>query len=408
MAILTDKKQINRFALLFTAAYMISYITRINYGAIISEMESATAISRSMLSMALTGSFITYGAGQIISGVLGDKYSPKKIMSAGLLLTTLMNLLLPLCEDPYLMLGVWCINGFAQSLMWPPLVKIVASLLSEEEYNRTIVKVSWGSSLGTIVVYLVSPLIISLSGWKTVFIFSACCSAVMLLLWHRYALDISTDSATTAAKRSEETSMATRMLFSPMMLLILLAIVFMGIVRDGTMTWMPSYISETYNLSNIVSILSGVILPIFSILCFQAVSFLYRKKFTNPIFCAAVVFGVGALAAVCLCLSSGKSTLLSLASLALLSGCMHGVNLMLISMVPAFFKRYGNVSTASGVINAFTYVGSAISSYGIALLSERSGWGATLLIWLLAAIGGTAICLACTLPWEKKFPKKKF
>ncbi len=61
MTKLDTKKQISTLAFLFAATYMISYMTRINYGAIISEMEVSTGFSRSLLSMALTGSFITYG-----------------------------------------------------------------------------------------------------------------------------------------------------------------------------------------------------------------------------------------------------------------------------------------------------------------------------------------------------------
>ncbi|MBE6673147.1 MAG: MFS transporter, partial [Ruminococcaceae bacterium] len=61
---ISDKKAVNRLALLFTLMYMVSYITRINYGAVISEMVKDTGYSKSMLSMALTGSFITYGVGQ--------------------------------------------------------------------------------------------------------------------------------------------------------------------------------------------------------------------------------------------------------------------------------------------------------------------------------------------------------
>ena len=70
---------------------MVSYITRINYGTIILEMERATKISRSLLSMALTGSFITYGTGQVISGFLGDKISPKKLVSCGLFLFVIVR-----------------------------------------------------------------------------------------------------------------------------------------------------------------------------------------------------------------------------------------------------------------------------------------------------------------------------
>ena len=78
-------KHISRMTLLFALTYMVSYITRINYGAIISEMVRVTCFSRSQLSMALTGSFITYGVGQIISGICGDGFSPKKILSFGLI-----------------------------------------------------------------------------------------------------------------------------------------------------------------------------------------------------------------------------------------------------------------------------------------------------------------------------------
>ena len=126
---LTRRRDINALTILFSVTYMVSYITRINYGAIISEMEKATVFSRSMLSMALTGSFITYGAGQVISGICGDKFSPKKMITFGFVLTVLMNLLIPVCQNPYQMLAVWCLNGFAQSLMWPPLVSLLFLLI---------------------------------------------------------------------------------------------------------------------------------------------------------------------------------------------------------------------------------------------------------------------------------------
>ena len=120
---LEGKSQVNRLACLFACTYMVSYITRINYGAIISEMEAATAVSRDLLSMALTGSFITYGAGQIVSGVLGDRISPKKLVSCGLMVTVAMNLLIPVCRNTLQMVVVWCINGFSQNFLGPPSCK---------------------------------------------------------------------------------------------------------------------------------------------------------------------------------------------------------------------------------------------------------------------------------------------
>lgn len=398
-------KKYTKYVLLFTFAYFTSYLTRINFGAIVSEMSKSGGFSKALLSLSLTGSFITYGVGQIISGICGDKISPKKLVSLGFIVTILMNLLIPICPDPYWMLGVWCINGFAQSFMWPPMVKLMTAIFTDDEYKSGCQKISWGSAMGTMVIYLVSPLLISISGWKTVFFFSAICGAIMLIIWHKSCEDIKPIALNNASVNGQPSIQkgGTAMLFSPLMLCIMLAIVLQGMLRDGITTWMPSYISETYKLSNIIGILTGVILPIFSILSFNASSILHRKKFTNPLTCATVIFSMGTVSSVLLVLVTGKSAALSVVASALITGCMHGVNLMLIGMIPSYFKKYGNVSTASGVINSCTYIGSAISTYGIAVFSTNYGWNFTLKLWVIIAFFGTALCFVSIKPWKKKF-----
>ena len=59
---------------------------------------------------------------------------------------------------------------------------------------------------------------------------------------------------------------------------------------------------------------------------------------------------------------------------------MHGVNWIMTYIMPLKFKKYGKISFMSGLLNSFTYVGSSISVYAIAIFSEHSGWSATLLI----------------------------
>lgn len=56
-----------------------------------------------------------------------------------------------------------------------------------------------------------------------------------------------------------------------------------------------------------------------------------------------------------------------------------------------------------GVLNSCTYIGSAASTYGIAVLSDRIGWSSTLLVWALLAFAGTLICMRVPGPGEKKF-----
>ena len=391
---LTEKRQLNGFALLVATTYMVSYITRTNFGAIVSEMQTATQISKHLLSMSLTGSFITYGIGQVVSGVLVDRISPKRLVAYGFIATILMNLLIPLCNNPWQMLAVWSINGFAQSFMWPPLVKMMTEMLTEADYKYVVAKASWGGSTGTILVYLLAPVLISAFSWKAVFLFAAGTGVVMLLFWNRFAFAVNPQPC-----RKEEDGKPAK-LVTPVMIVIFLTIVLQGMLRDGVTTWMPTYISEVYQLSNEISILSGVILPIFSILCTQAATKLYAKHFTNPISCGGVFFAIGAVAALVLRYTAGTSAPVSILMFAILTGCMHGANLMLVCIVPAYFKSTGKVGTVSGVLNAATYVGSAAFTYGIAVLSEALGWDATILIWLGIAAAGTVICLLTVRPWN--------
>lgn len=397
---LKTKGQLNRLSLLLTITYMVSYMTRTNFSAIISEIADATGFANSMLAMSLTGSFITYGVGQLFSGVLGDKISPKRLVSIGLLGTVMINLLIPLCPNPWWMLGVWSINGFAQAMMWPPIVRIITSVFSGDDCKKTMTTVSSGGYVGTIAIYLVAPLIIWLAGWKGVFIGSALMGGGMLVLWHFTARDVTVE-AKTAKPVSFKATFKT--ILSPLMLLVFLAIILQGMLREGVSSWMPTFISDSFSIGNEISILTGVLLPIFSILCVRLADLLYRKVITNPLLCAGALFGAATLVAFVLYVCSGSSVALSVLCFAALYGSINGVNLLLISMIPPFFAKRGAVSTISGILNFFTYVGSAASTYGIAALSEGIGWAKTIFVWVLIALVGTVICLLCARPWKRMF-----
>lgn len=397
---LTDRKKINSTIFLMLFTYMVSYLTRINLGTVISEIIASENITKSALSPAVTGAFITYGVGQLISGFFCDRIRPKRLITYGLLLTISMNILIPFCPNTTLMTIVWCINGFAQAFMWPPLVKLMTELFDAENYMKASVRANWGGSIGTILLYLISPLIISLASWKGVFFFSATAGIIMLIIWQIFCPDV---EVTRKIENTEENNAPTEKLnyFSPMMICIIISIIIQGALRDGITTWTPSYISETYNLSSSISILTGVLLPIFSITSFQITTALHKKVFKNPLVCAGVLYSAGFVAAALLMVFNESNAVLSAFLLALLNGSMHGVNLLLICILPRYFKKFGNVGFISGFLNACTYIGSAVSTYGIAVVSDNFGWNTTLIIWVSAAFVGIALCAAAFKPWAK-------
>jgi len=388
-----------RYAFLFMMVYYTSYLARINYTAVISEMVTSTGMTKPMLSMALTATAIAYGSGQILSGYCGDRFSSKKLVTGGLMVTAAMNILIPFCTNHYQMAVVWCMNGLAQAFMWPPMVRLMAVFFTDEEYSRYMVRISWGSSFGTISMYLIAPLLISLYSWKLVFFFSAAFAVVMIFVWNHFCEEPT--AVQTRVKKSDGPRVNLKVLFSPMMICIMLAIVLHGMLRDGVTTWIPSYVAETYQMSNAAAIFTSVILPIFSVLAFWLAGKFYRTVFTNPVTCASMFFGAGMISALALRIFAGDQAVLSVVFAAVLTGCMHGVNLILIGMLPSFFKKHGLVATMSGVLNSCTYVGSAVSTYGIAVLAEHFHWNVTLNVWFLIAVAGMLLCIGNIRSWNK-------
>ncbi len=396
-------------AWLLTFIYFASYATRINLSAIIQEVVTQTGYEKSALSVILVVLSITYGGGQIINGWLGDKIKPQSLILAGLCLATSMNLLFPLVSHSIpLMTVLWGINGFAQAMMWPPMVKILVSSCDDAMYGYSVVRISWGSSFGTILVYLLSPLIIALAGWKAVFLCSALIGLGALTVWAvlRSRIGEASAPAPEAAPPSDKPRLRLPRTTLFPLVCIALAIIFQGMLRDGVTSWMPSYLAENFQMSNSTSILLTVSLAVFSILMFSVAGWLYGKFFKNEVACAALIFGVAVVACGVLFVFFSGGVVLSVLMMMLITGCMHGVNLMLITHVPKRFKHLGNISTVSGLINACTYIGAAIFTYGVAALAESLGWRLTVGVWGLIALCGTAMCLIAMKPWNKFYNKK--
>lgn len=387
-------------SLLCAAVYFCSYLTRHNYAAVMVEIIAKEGFSRVSASAALTGLFITYGVGQLISGYLGDRLPPHLLIFGGLLVCAAMNLLIPFCPTAGWMTAVWSVNGLAQAMMWPPLVKVMTLHLREQAYKRAVVWVSWGGSIGTIAVYLSAPLLIALSGWRLVFFVSAIAAVAMAVVWLRGYKGLAMPRLSLAASAQEgaQTGGLSKALL-PALAAIMLAIVFQGVLRDGITSWTPTLLSDAFQAGASISILSSVVLPLFAIVCHKLTAILNQRLVRNEMACAACIFAAGLLALGVLTLAGTSGFLLTVLALAVAVGSMHGVNLILTCLIPPYISGAGKAAFVSGLLNSCTYIGSALSTYGVAVLTDRCGWGATLAVWCLIALCGTLCCAAVIRKW---------
>jgi OPA family glycerol-3-phosphate transporter-like MFS transporter len=246
--------------------------------------------------------------------------------------------------------------------------------------------------------------------WKVIMIICATLGLTVSAIWiainPRIMKDPKENSRTTKKAVSVgERKPLPKYVFIPL-IMIMLGIILQGILRDGVTNWMPSYMCEAFGLSEESAIVTAVIPAVFSILSFAVFDFMHRKLFKNEVTCAAVIFvGAAAAAGVLYAIgTAGGSVIASTLLLGLIIAFMHGINLMLITVVPKRFLKSGKVSTYSGLLNACTYIGASLSNYGFAVLAESYGWSFTILSWVVISAAGCIICFFAVPLW-KRFTK---
>ena len=469
---LTTEKQMKFLCLLCCIAYFMSYLTRLNYAACMVELQDVLQITKSVAGLPVTACFLSYGFGQIICGVLGDRFKPQMMIFAGLAGACCCNLLVACFPRVEIITPVWCANGFFQAMLWPPMVRIMAECLNDKWYKNSCVLVSMASSAATIATYLVAPVCIQVSGWRAAFFLPAGLGILAAFFWYGNTRKLAADGvipaeegragtaealagerkagtmeaaeegragtaevpaeegrartaevpveegkARTAEAPAEEGkarmaeapagkkgdgkhSLFIQLIVDAPLVLILLAIVLQGMLRGGITTWMPVYMSETFGMSNAKSILSAAALPLFSVFSVLLASLLL-DCLKSEVFTAACLFGLGALAGAAMLAAFDSLPVFCILMMTLITGCAHGINLMLISRVPRHFTRYGKVSSVSGILNSATYVGSSLSTYGFGAVAEQAGWMQVVIIWIAVCAAGMCVMFLARKKWAR-------
>ncbi len=387
------------------AVYFTSYLTRKGYEASILAICDATGLARTAAGLASMATLAVYGLGQFATGFLADLFDPRKIIFLALLVTAGCNAAIPWTVDSVpAMVAVCAVNGFAQAMFWPPIVKIVAMNLRPAAYKGAVFWISVAAQVAIVAVFLLVSGCIRFAGWRLSFAVVAAAAIATAVAWaaaiRRLApqeTDPDSPRPTPAAASSERGLWP--LILAAGLLPIMAVITCQGILRDGIEVWASSIVKDQYNLGTSGSIFSVALLPVFAVLSITAARAL-RRWLGDEIKGTVALFGAGFVCATLLFATNGASFATGLPLLAILSASMHGANLLLIAELPGRFARHGRVGTISGLLNAFTYVGAAISIYGFPALHERfQGWRPVFAVWMAVLALGIALLLLALRRW---------
>ena len=396
------KKGLNRSVLLIALCWLVytcSYIGKLGYNANITQIEALYKISHAQAGMVSTFFFFAYGVGQIINGLFCKKYNLRFVVFGSLILSGLMNLLVGLINDFEIVKYLWLVNGAALSVLWTSLIRLLSETLDKKYMSTAILVMGTTVATGTFLVYGLSALFVAFGAFKSIFFVAGLLVPIIGLLWvFAYPfLTQKTMETNMEAEEKEKTIEQTSEQVKPQGMqglwgaIILLAVfaVADNLVKDGLTTWVPTILKETYNLPDYASILLTLLLPVLAIFG-TAVTVELHKKIKNFVLICALLFLVAtALIGAVLGFLPTGALVITIASFALVSCLMSGVNNVLTSMAPLYWKDKINSGALAGVLNGFCYLGSTISSYGLGAVADAGGWSAV--FWLLFAL-----CAVCT------------
>lgn len=395
-----EKKRVNQLIFLCWLAYAMAYIGRLNYSANLIHIVEDLNITKAQGGSIASLFFFSYGAGQVVHGLLNKYYNPRWAIALSLILSSLLNLLMPFCKTLLAMQVVWLLNGFSQAVLWSTLTRVLGIYLKGQYIQRSILVMGTTVAAGTVLSYGIGAL---LHKWQNAFYVAFVVLFVVGVTWFAFFNRITKDLEPHHCKQTEEKKQSIAL---PKHLLVLLGVIFIfailnNLIKDGLTTWTPSVFYELFGLPDTLSILLTLGLPMVAFLG-SSVCLALHKKFRDYVFLCGIFYFVTFIAmGIMILLLPQKSWVITLACFILCSLMMSAINNLITSLFPLEMRDYMDCGKIAGICNAFCYVGSTISTYALGAIADTKGWNGVFYLLLFLTVAALLIC-GIYLPFRNK------
>lgn len=368
--------------------YTISYLGKVNYSANITQVIDFYGITKAQAGTVPTFFFFAYGVGQVINGLLCKKYNIKWMIFLSLSVSGIVNLIIAVSTNFSIVKWLWLINGVSLSALWPTIIRQLSEALPKKVLGTSSVVMGTTVAIGTLIIYGLSSVFAAIHNFKLSFYTAAIAVFIVAVIWiifYNRALSLAknerdqeepvkiTQSEKTVEKEQEK---GERKLLYILIYVLCFFAIGVNLIKDGLTTWVPSILKEEFFMSDSLSILLTLFLPVLAVFG-NACALNMHKKIPDYVNQCAVAFGIiGVFIGVIIGSLSFKVVLLMLIGLVVVNFFASALNSLITSIFPMFMRDKVNSGLFAGVLNGFCYLGSTISSYGLGAIADNFGWTA--------------------------------
>ncbi len=391
--------------------YTVSYFGKVNYSANITQIMDFYQISKAEAGMVPSFFFFSYGIGQVVNGLICKKYNIRWMVFFSLFTSAIINFVIAVTSDFQIIKWLWMLNGFALSILWPTLIRLLSETLPQKDLGKSSMVMGTTVPAGTLAIYGLSSVYVFFGMFKLAFYTAAVMDAIIAVVWlvlYKKAVRMSgaekskddvLQKAAGEEQKPNQDRINKKVIYMMIGVLCLYAIM-INLTKDGLTTWVPSILKETFEIDDSLSILLTLLLPVVAIFGNIGAVALHKKIPDYVTHCFLVFTVLGGVVGMIIASITIKQVVLTLMGLILVNFLASSLNSLLTSVFPMFMREKVNSGLFAGVLNGFCYVGSTLSSYGLGIVAEHLGWISV--FWLLLACCVFACVVWCAYFFAKR------
>ena len=348
--------------------------------------------------------FTFYAVGQLINGLVGDKIKARYMISFGLLLAGICNIIFPYTLDHSAASHItYGMIGFFLSMIYAPMTKVVAENTKPHHAARCCLGYTLASYLGSPAAGLVAAFFM----WQVVFYMGSTALIVMGLLCFFFFVYFERSGIVKYNQYDtpKAQGQGIKVLVEHRIIKFTFVSVLTGIVRTAVVFWMPTYLAQYLGFTPQDSgLIFTVATFIISSSAFLAV-FIYECFDRNMDLVLLMFFAGSAISFVGVYLVDQPMINICLLILAILfNNCAAS---LLWSVYCPSLRDTGMVSGATGYLDFMSYMAAAVSSALFANAVTGIGWKNLILVWLILMAAGVIVAVpfrgrhVVKRPWEK-------
>lgn len=370
--------------------YVVAYLCRVNFSSAMLKLSQEMQVNSAQLGAVGSAFFVVYALGQLVNGYIGDKISPYKFVTIAICGTGLLNLIVSLVNSYLALLVLWALNGYFQSMLWGPLMRI----LSQHFGAADTVHISTGMSMSMVVGYITSWAVFGrcflYRPWQVYFLVPSLLALGAGLLWLLSLRRNGEKPQVDVEKPSAAPGGLLGIVRGQRLWLVALVCLCLGIIKESLSLWAPLLFTEMLNIETKDSLLLIAIIPLANFCGILLAGKLMGqkgdvKKTLTCLFLLAAACGAS------LFFTYQAVPLGSVLAIASVSGLMYGCNSLLLSFVPISFGGANIVSTLVGMFDFSSYMGAAISSVMLGFVLETKNYLVLFGVWVTVLAAAWAL-----------------